>query len=605
MIADSALCPCGSGLRRARCCELDLSTLGTPGPPRHLAPTIERAVQAHRRGQPDIAESLCLEILDLVPDQTDLLLLLFEIRRAQDKPLAAEALLRRAVAIDPENFWANNELTLMLMGSGNLADAERHARHAVRIQPEHAQSHNLMGMVLTEANRPQMGEHHYRQALLLWRTRDPILLANLAWSLKEQGRMDEARALYRESASAAPDILQTLLGWARLEEVDRQFAAAAELLDRAERCTPRHPDVLLCRAVLLGRMRDHDAALAVFDDIARASPDGTLGPAELLEKGRLLDQMGDYDAAFAAFAASKRRAVEISGEAYRAEHAAQLASRLRAFFTASRLALLPRAGLRADTPQPLFILGFPRSGTTLVEQTLSAHSRIEAGDELPLIPEIAGIMQRLFNSPVPYPEALTELWMADHREDLDNFRDYYLQKARQLGAMQAGMPWFTDKMPLNETHLGLIGLIFPRSPMIHVVRHPLDAVLSAFSNGLNHGFFCATGLESAATHYALVMDLVAQYREAMPLPYLRVHYEQMVGAQHETVARMLDFVGEPFEEACLRFEDNRRHARTASYAQVTEKLYDRSTFRYRNYLKHLEPAIPILRQVIERLGYTI
>ncbi len=94
--------------------------------------------------------------------------------------------------------------------------------------------------------------------------------------------------------------------------------------------------------------------------------------------------------------------------------------------------------MRADVPQPIFILGFPRSGTTLVEQTLSAHPRIAAGDELPLINEITGIMPRMLDSPLAYPEALAELWMGDQREGLDNLRDYYLQKVRQLGACCAG-----------------------------------------------------------------------------------------------------------------------------------------------------------------------
>ena len=104
-----------------------------------------------------------------------------------------------------------------------------------------------------------------------------------------------------------------------------------------------------------------------------------------------------------------------------------------ASLTAGRLRLIPRATVRTEVPQPIFILGFPRSGTTLVEQTLSAHPRIAAGDELPLIHEITAIMPRMLASPLGYPEALAELWMGDQREGLDNLRDYYLQKVRQMG----------------------------------------------------------------------------------------------------------------------------------------------------------------------------
>jgi hypothetical protein len=209
------------------------------------------------------------------------------------------------------------------------------------------------------------------------------------------------------------------------------------------------------------------------------------------------------------------------------------------------------------------------------------------------------------NSPLTYPEALAELWMGDQREGLDNLRDYYLQKAAQIAEVEPEAVWFTDKMPLNETHLGLISLLFPASPLIHVIRHPLDVMVSALSNHFTHGFFCATALETAATHYVRIMDLVTHYRTEMALRYLPVRYDAMVANQAETVRAILDFVGVAFDQRCLNFHENRRYARTASYAQVTERLYERSLNRYRHYLRHLEPAIPILRPVIERLGYTL
>ena len=251
------------------------------------------------------------------------------------------------------------------------------------------------------------------------------------------------------------------------------------------------------------------------------------------------------------------------------------------------------------------MLGFPRSGTTLVEQTLSAHPRIAAGDELPFIAEVAELMPRLLESPLAYPDALAELWMGDHREDLDNLRDHYLRRVGELGIVPQGAAWFTDKMPLNEMHLGLIHLLFPDAPLLHVIRHPLDVVLSVYSNLLTHGFYCAYALESAAQHYVLVADLVEHYRREMKLPYLRLRYEDLVEDQEASVRRVLEFIAEDFDPKCLAFHENRRYARTASYAQVTERLYDRSRYRYRNYLPQLQPVIPILQPVIERLGYTI
>jgi hypothetical protein len=160
-------------------------------------------------------------------------------------------------------------------------------------------------------------------------------------------------------------------------------------------------------------------------------------------------------------------------------------------------------------------------------------------------------------------------------------------------------------MPLNEMDLGLIALLFPESPLVHVIRHPLDVVLSVFSNLLTHGYFCSYALETIAQHYVLVVDLVEHYRREMQLRYLPVRYEDVVEDQETSVRRVLDFVGEAFDARCLNFTENRRYARTASYAQVSERLYDRSRYRYRHYLEELAPVIPILAPVIERLGYTV
>ena len=597
------MCACGSGLTRARCCELNLAGLGAREASRHLAPLEERAVEAQRNGATEEAERLALDVLELAPGRARTLAILYEIRKAQGKSAASAALIRRLVALEPNNFWATNELTLLLLGSGNVTEAERHARNAVRIAPENAQAHYLMGMVLTEAFRPAVAEYHYQRALELSGARDPVVLANFALCLKNQGKMQAARALYKESLDAAPDSLHSLLGFARLEEADRNLAAAMLLLERAAALFPNNPNVLLLRATVLGRTGDAPAALAVLDELAAAK--ATLGPAEWLEKGRLLDRMGRYAEAFAAFDAGRNRLREVSGLSYLDEHAQQLTARLKNFFTAKRLATLPRAARRRDVAQPLFVLGFPRSGTTLLEQTLTAHPRIAAGDELPFIAEIAELMPRLLESPLAYPEALAELWMGDHREDLNNLRDHYLRRVGALGIVPEGAAWFTDKMPLNETHLGLIHLLFPESPLVHVVRHPLDVVLSVYSNLLTHGFYCAYALESAARHYARVMELVDHEVNEMSLRYLRVRYEDVVDDQEASIRRVLEFIGEDFDPACLAFHENRRYARTASYAQVAEPLYNRSVERWRHYRTKLEPVIPILAPVIERLGYKV
>jgi tetratricopeptide (TPR) repeat protein len=591
------LCACGSGLTQRRCCGLDMAALPPPAAVQHLVPLIDRALQAWKERDRVQAERLCIDVLELAPDRPRALGLLFEIRKQEGKLAAALALARRIVAFDPNNFAATGELTLLLLRAGALAQAEHHARNAVRIAPDRPQSHSLLGMVLTELGRTPAGEYHYRRVLELGGEREPVTLANLAWNLKSQGRVEEARALYAESVAARPDIPQTLLGWARLEEADRKLDAAAERLDALAQVAPDNPGLKLTRAAVLSRQKRLPEALALLEGAE------ALGPMELAGKGRLLDRMGRHDEAWAAFAEGKRVVREVGGTRYLRDQAETLAARLRAFFTAKRLSLLPRAGAREDGPQPIFILGFPRSGTTLLEQTLSAAPGIAAGDELSFINDIARVMPRMLDSPLSYPEALAELWMGDQREGLDNLRDHYLQKARQAGVLKPGAMFFTDKMPLNETHLGLIALLFPHAPLLHMIRHPLDVMVSAMANHFTHGFHCATALETAASHYMLIAELVEHYKAEMTLRYLPVRYEDMVDRQEETVRAVFDFIGHEFDPAALAFENNARYARTASYAQVTEALYERSRYRFRHYLPHLGPAIDLLRPAIERLSY--
>jgi tetratricopeptide (TPR) repeat protein len=595
-------CPCGSGLRAERCCGLDWSVPSAASRP---TPELDRAAAALHAGDRAEAARVLIDLLEQFPRHLDALRLLYQIRNAENATPAAVALLARIVRLDPNDLAATQTLASLLFAKGALAEAEVHARNAVRLAPADPHSHNLMAMIMTEAQRPQVGEYHYRRVMELLGTPNAIVYANLAWNLKNQGRIEESRKLYQESVRLDPNVFHTLYGWAQMEETDRNFVRAGELLDAAERLSPGNRSVALSRAILHGRTKNYQGAVALLDEIEQHPDGGGLGPMEWTEKGRLLDNMGRHSEAFAAYDAGKRTLRETTGQRYLADEAQNLVERLRNFFTASRLKILPRASVRSDVAQPIFIVGFPRSGTTMVEQTLTALPRISAGDELPTINELTAIIPRMLNSPLAYPEAFADLWLGDQIEGLDNLRDYYLQRARQLGAVKKGAAWFTDKMPLNETHLGLTGLIFPQAPIIHLLRHPLDVVLSVFSNHLTHGFYCAYDLESIARHYVLVMGLVEHYRREMSLRYLPVRYEDIVDDQEAQVRKMLSFVGVPFDRRCLNFHENRRYARTASYAQVTEKLYDRSRYRYRAYLKQLAPVVPILEPTIFALGYGI
>ena len=521
---------------------------------------------------------------------------------------ADEASLRRMVRLDPEAPGPVTALALLLVRKGALEEAEPFARAAVRLSPGDPTAHNLMGVILTESRQPQAGEQHYRRVLELVERPNATLLASLAWNLKSQGRMEESRTLYQQAFDLDPRLFTTLFGWAQMEAADRRFDRADELLDAAEAVAPGHPGIALQRAALLGRRGDYENALSLLAELEARSGAG-LEPGlrlDLLnERGRMLDRLGRYPEAFRTFAEAKQVMRAMTGQTYGADAAQAQARRLARVFTQGRVAALPRAEVRNDVAQPIFITGFPRSGTTMIEQTLSAHPRISAGDELPIIGEIVETAQSLAGLPQPYPEGLSDLSGPDGVRKLNLLRDAYLSRAAELGATRPGADRFTDKMPLNETHLGLISLIFPTAPVIHLIRHPLDVVLSTFANHMTHGFHCADDLVSIARHYLLTLQVVAHYRRQTPLNYLAVRYEDVIDDQEARVREMLAFVGVDYDPRCLAFHENPRYARTASHAQVGEKLYDRSRYRWRGYRDQLAPVIPMLEPAIRLLGYEV
>ncbi len=598
-----AACVCGSGLAPAQCCGRDVEGAPSPAVPDTLSSLARDAAAAIEAGDLAGAGRSALALLTEAPDHVGGLAALCRLRQSTGPGTAVLALLRRLVQLEPNVLWIRQDLARHLLAATLLGEAEGHARDAIRLDPQNLRSHHLLGMILTEAHRPQVGEFHYRRAIALsGASADPILLANCAWNLKLQGRLEESRRLYEQSAAGDPGVLKTWLGWAQMEEAARDLERSHALLDQAEQIDPESFDVKAFRVTVLARQGALPEALDLLDLLAGRRPDG-LTPDEELQKGQILDKLGRFDEAFAAFAKAKHL-LRIGGRRYDQEAAEQLIRRLGSFFIASRLQILPRAE-PAGGPQPAFIVGAPRSGTTLVEQMLSMHPAIAAGDELPCLSNVTGTMPGVLNSPLAYPEALAELWMGDQQDGLERLRDDYLRGARQAGAPVRGKSFFTDKTPFNEIHLGLIALLFPKAPVIHLLRHPLDVVLSMFSHNMTHGFDCSVDLAGAAQYYARTMGLVAHYRREVQQRYLSVRYEDLVREPEAQLRRMLGLIGVGFDRRCLNFHENRRYARTASYAQVTEALYVRSCNRYRNYLRHLRPIIPILEPVIFELGYEI
>ena len=602
--ATGELCACGSGISQQRCCDLKQVNLLNNQQQQAIAPHFQRARTAIEENDRDKAQQICVAILEKAPSHIASLRMLWEIHKQAEHATAAEALLKRLVKLQPNDGDLACELSLVQYRRRDMGNAEYNARNAIRLQPRNPQAHNMMGMILTDQGRTLAGEYHYRKALEL---HEPLgkLCANVGLNLKNQGKMDESEEFYRQAMELEPDNVASLLGWVKLEEARRNFDKAWELLQKAEELAPGNGEVMVTRAVLYSRNKEFDKALQELDKLEERSPDGNLGPGFYMEKGRVLDKLERYDEAFACYDRANRLIRESGRGTYNEKFPQVQANRLKKFYTHTRMEILPRATVRKDVAQPLFIIGFPRSGTTMTEQILTAHPNICAGDELTFIGDLVRFGPKLLNSPLDYPESFADLWMGENQEALDDFRDWYLKRTQQLGILEDVAKWFTDKMPLNETHLGMIHMVFPESPVVHLLRHPLDVILSTFFIDLTHGFNCSYSLKTAARHYLLAMDLVEHYKQELDLKYTAVRYEDLVSDQENQVRGLLGFIGEDWDDACLNFHENQRYARTASYAQVTEKLYTSSRYRYRNYKEHLGEIIPMLEPVIEKLGYEI
>ncbi len=571
--------------------------------PRSVNPQVNEGKAAFEKGDVTLAELRVMQALQIVPDHLDALILLYQIKRKNNQAgPGLENVLRRIVRIDPNILWATTELAFMLFSRGERVECEGHARNAIRLAPRNAQAHGIMGLLLTETNRAVAGEYHFRKAIEIAGENGRVA-TNLANCLRAEGKVEESEIWFQKATELEPTNANAWLGWCRLEEVRRNIPRAWELLEKAQQVSPEAADLSVTRALLYGREKKNEEAVA---ELSRSQVEGKaqqIPAVALLERGRLYDKMNRFDEAWADYVEGKRLCREVQGRRYAEGLAKDQAARLKRFFTRQRMGLLPQATKNETMPQPIFIVGFPRSGTTMVEQTLTAHPLISAGDELVFINDLARIGSRWLGSPLQYPECLADLWMGDNRLVLDQFRDYYLKRAEQLGLFSEGAKFFTDKMPLNETHLGLIHLIFPHAPIIHVRRHPLDILISNFSNFLTHGFHQAFEVKTIARHYVLTDDLVEHYKQQLDLNYLEVRYEDLVEDQEPHVRRISAFAGVTFDPKSLSFHENQRYARTASYAQVTEKLYDSSVYRYRQYRKYLDEAVAILKPSLDRLGY--
>ncbi|MGN6819875.1 MAG: sulfotransferase [Sphingomonas sp.] len=531
----------------------------------------------------------------LPPDLADAITHKVNEQLAHGDAAGAEQTLRHAIGAAPDLYLPFEQLAQLLLRMGRPEEADAAMREALIEHADNADAHGMFGMRLSELGQLPGANWHLRRAIQLGR-RHPALLSQLGQNLVQLGEVAEGEPLLAEAAALEPGSLLPVAHQARALELLGHHEEARAALSRAEEIArPLGQDLTLHRAFMIEQSSDWRDAL----DALRDKTD--LPGVSLLLRGRLKDRAGDYPGAWTDFVQGKAQLAAETGLGYDRDGVDAHAARLRGFFSAKRFAALPRAGIRRDVPQPLFILGFPRSGTTLTEQVLTNHSRIRAGDELPFTGELVEFTARVTGK---FPDGLASLVAADRRHLVTVFRDFYLARAEAFGLLESGAAFFTDKMPLNEIYLPLLRLAFPEAPMLVMRRHPLDILVSAMGHGLTHGFNCGFALGDTAHHLATTSALLEDWA-AIGADAYALRYEDLVADPEGQAARLMNYLGLDLESAQLRFHESRRLSATPSQAQVRQPVHDRSIGRWRHYADALAPILDVVAPAMARDGYTL
>jgi tetratricopeptide (TPR) repeat protein len=598
----NATCGCGSLLPAPRCCALDPAALPGTEALALLDPQGEEATRLFNAKKYAEAETLALRVLELAPNQRLALRVLFELRRAQKQGAAAEVLARRLAGLPGTpaiRAAANTQLATLLVGQGRYAAALAPAEAAVIAAPRDATTQHMLGVVLTETGRLTEGERHYRLAAALLPERDGLVLANTAWNLKLQGRLDEAAALYTEALTLRPENRRAVGGFAQVELGRGHAERAAALLQEGLVRWPEDRTLRLLRAMAELGAGEAAAVLARLPD-----PEGLLAP-ELCTRGEALDRLGRPAEAVAHFAAAKRQQRERNGLADDPAPFQAKAAALESFTMADRMAALPRAV--APAVPPLLLLGFPRSGTSLLEQLLAGMPGIAAGDEYAPVAELVATLEALTGA--AFPLALDRLLVGQGAAVLDALRARH--EAARARFLRPGIRFVTDRSFSTLWHLPLFKLLYPDAPVIHLLRHPLDVVLANFAQEKRQEGNFSTSLPSIARHYALTMAAIRHARGQLTLRYLPLRYEDMVADPAAALARIADFLGLDRsvlpEAAALRANAFARPEPTPAHFAGRAPVHARSRYRYLAYQEAVPDLFteirPILAPWIDALGY--
>jgi len=512
---------------------------------------------------------------------------------------------RRVIASNPDQAPAWEALGHALQRLDDFEQAADAFSHAHALRPEDRDIALCWGKILGKLHRHAAAEAAFRTAL----SNDPDhaeTQRHLAYALLSQGNFEEAETAFNTAIALAPgDPTETahrldfLERSNRLEELRRELAYAPEP-------ALKHPHVALVQA----RLEKRDGRLTkARDQLIALGPEVALPLAQerASQLGDVCDRLGDTDAAFSAYLEANRLALQEGGASRHDKdrylnRIEQLSQQFTADWVAGWHQLTRPTG---DRRAPVFLVGFPRSGTTLLDTVLRSHPAVVVVEESPAVARLIDILAK---SSLGYPGSLAHL----NDEAIAKLRTAYFETLDQHADDTEPDDYsaIIDKLPLNSVEAGLIHRVFPEARFILALRHPCDCVLSCVMHSfqLNDAMANFLDLNAAAHLYDRVMTLWEQYRALLPLPVHTVHYETLVIDFETTVCGLLDFLGLRWHDSVTAYADTaraRKRINTPSYAQVTEPLYTRASGRWTRYHKQMAPVMPVLRPWAERFGYAI
>jgi len=467
---------------------------------------------------------------------------------------AALASYQRALALRPVYIEAQMGLAKTLQTLNNLPAAEAAALRAIQIDANTPKAHALLGSIYTELAHPELAEKEYNHALTLDPECDDALLG-LGHLCMELGQMDCAEKLFRSGLDFKPDNLAARVHISQVKKVQADDGNFAALLDEEKKSAGFSANKMMSLHFALGKC---------YDDSR------------------------DYDRAFLHFLAGcKLKRAKLS---YDPAAAARQFAGVMEIFDQAAIDRLRGAGDPSNVP--VFVLGMPRSGTTLTEQIIASHPDVYGAGELHDLLRIAEQYTDGTNTKLLFPDNLRAL---DRKTLAARGAEYVAGLKQRAPDAQR----ITDKMPANYFAVGLIHLMLPNAKIIHVSRNPVDTCLSCFTRLFDRKQEHTYDLAELGQYYVLYARLMDHWRRVLPAgAFLDVQYEDIVARQEAQARRLIEYCGLEWNDACLDFHNTKRSVRTASVTQVRQPIYTSSVERWRHYEKFLGPLLDALGDLV-------